>query len=104
MVLTRAQARAAAEAARAAGYPLEPQVEGVEGVVTEVNDEERLAVVSVPPVPQSAGLASQVSRIVDNFWTETHRIAAETSLLQRNQIQQAAQCWLPYTRMLEAVP
>ncbi|KAJ8569303.1 hypothetical protein ON010_g5957 [Phytophthora cinnamomi] len=34
-------------------------------------------------------LEAQVSRVVDNFWNETQRLAAESTFLQSNQVEQA---------------
>ncbi|EGZ08143.1 hypothetical protein PHYSODRAFT_462349, partial [Phytophthora sojae] len=61
----------------------------VEGIVTEVEDEDRLAVTHIRAEAEQARLEAQVSRIVDNFWNETQRLAAENTLLQSNQVKQA---------------
>ncbi|KAF4030292.1 hypothetical protein GN244_ATG17982 [Phytophthora infestans] len=79
MVLTRSQARAAAQ----------DQAGILEGIFTEVHDEELLAVVPAHAPAQNVRLESQVSRIVDSFWSETQRLAAETTMMQSNQVQQA---------------
>ncbi|KAF4031242.1 hypothetical protein GN244_ATG16885 [Phytophthora infestans] len=79
MVLTRSQVRAAAQ----------DQAGILEGIVTEVHDEELLAVVPAHAPAQNVRLESQVSRIVDSFWSETQRLAAETTMMQSNQVQQA---------------
>eukprot|EP00644_Phytophthora_capsici_P017466 jgi/Phyca11/50807/gw1.67.92.1 len=79
MVLTRSQARAAAQEL--------PDI--TEVAVSEMHDEEILAVVPASTAVRNVCLESQVSRIVDNFWSETQRLAAETTLLQNNQAQQA---------------
>ncbi|EGZ26936.1 hypothetical protein PHYSODRAFT_308495 [Phytophthora sojae] len=85
MVLTRAQARAAAQVPQGEGAPLEI----VEGVVTEVPDAEQLAVVPSLAEAQNARVEYQVTRLVDNFWSETQRLAAETTMLHTNQALQA---------------
>lgn len=82
MVLTRAQASSAAEAASQ-----DPTV--LEGIVTEVEDGSYALVPVSQPQGQELQLQDQVSSIVDNFWNETQRLAAETTALQSNQIQQA---------------
>ncbi|ETP03869.1 hypothetical protein F441_19241 [Phytophthora nicotianae CJ01A1] len=79
MALTRSQTHAAAR----------EQPDITEGVVSEEHDEELLAVVPASTAVGNVRLESQVSRIIDNFWSETQRLAAETTILQNNQAQQA---------------